>query len=246
MNILAVTCYTGPEQLCKITEEMFAGLAECVSDGWTVHFSATGQGAAREIRECTSFFKENHSFARGMNTAIRLGMHDKVDYILILNNDLTFPKKDWLAQLVKAAKGHQAVFVPATNRAAIRTQTGPLGAGPIAVDEMSAYCWMVPAKWSTHLMKTYGFEMFCEEFVPAYGEDNWTAYLLAKEYGPRVFRYVRRSWVNHLRRQTSRHVPHNRKTTSKILKKKFQHELTHMNLRGDLRAWAMRMVRALN
>jgi hypothetical protein len=245
VNVLAVCAYTGDLELCKMTERMLEGLYATQAVDVTLHVSVTAQGAVlTHFDEVTSVFPENHSFARGINTAIRMGMSTDPDYILVLNNDLEFTYGGWMKELVRAAS-QDRVCVPATNRAAIRTQTGPVALQSLAVDEMSAYCWLVPAEWSRFLLRTYGFEMFCEDFVPGYGEDNWTAYLLTKEFGPKVFRYVRRSWVKHLRHQTSSKVPHDRSVTSEILKEKFIQELRHTNLRVDLRVWAQRMVQVL-
>lgn len=247
MNILAVTCYTGDEELCAMTEQMFLELETLIPNGTRVTFSATAQGADREIRPVTCNFPKNHSFARGINTAIRMGMNESIDYILILNNDLQFPNADWLEQLLLIArKRDDRVIVPATDRAAIRIQAGPQNKPSFDVQEMSAYCWLVPVRFHRHLLRKYGFEMFCEEFVPAYGEDNWTAFLLAKEFGPKVFRYVPRSFVRHLRGKTSRVVDHDRRKTSALLKQKFKKELSDPGLRRGLRRWAEHMVGALN
>jgi hypothetical protein len=166
---------------------------------------------------------------------------------LCLNNDLLFPQKDWLRILLDIAEqAPNQVLVPATDSAAIRIQPGPRDKPSFPVQESSAYCWLIPFAWCQFLKETYGFWLFDEDFAPAYGEDNWTAFLLSKEFGPKCFRYVPRSFVKHLRARTSRIVKHDRKRSNRVLVDKLQKELSDRGLRSDLRQWARGLVKILS
>ena len=244
MKVLAVTCYTGSRELCDMTANMLTGLRKTVKNT-ELRISVIAQGAAKEVPcDYGHRYLENVSFAHGMNRAIEEGLDFKPDYVLCLNNDLEFPQADWFTQLARVARSYRVVC-PATDKTALYAQKGPIGMGSMPVEEMSAYCWMVPFGVCEDLFKRYGFWLFCEEFKPAYGEDNWTAYLIAKLLGPRPFRVVRRSFVKHLRKKTSSVVPHDRSKTSKLLADKMRSELRDPNLRADLRVRANYYLKAL-
>ncbi len=245
MRVLAVTCYTGSRELCDMTTVMLTGLKKTVKNA-ELKVSVTAQGAARPLPhlDCQTVYPENVSFAFGMNRAIEQGLDFKPDYVLCLNNDLEFPQANWFTELAKVARSYRVVC-PATDKTALYAQKGPVSMGSMPVDEMSAYCWMVPFHVCETLHEQYGFWLFCEEFKPAYGEDNWTAYLIAKLLGAKPFRVVRRSFVKHLRRKTSSIVPHDRSKTSKILADKMRAELRDPNLRMDLRVRAQYYLKAL-
>jgi hypothetical protein len=182
-----------------------------------------------------------------MNLAIENGHRVfEPDWVLCFNNDLQFPFKNWLGELtdIAAFPFHQ-VLVPATDSAAVRVQGGPRDKSSFPVQESSAYCWLAPFEWCRWLKETYGFWLFDEDFAPAYGEDNWTAFLLSKQFGANVFRYVPRSFVKHLRARTSRIVKHNRKASNRTLVDKLRGELKDPRLRPDLRKWAERYIAIL-
>lgn len=242
MKVLAVTCYTGDEKLCTMTDFMLQGLWESgVVAKIDLQIAAVGQGAERPA-ECRHPFMhpENVGFAFGMNLAIEnslRAMCESPDYVLCLNNDLEFPEKNWLAELMKCARADR-ICVPATDRTSLRIQAGPIASPSIPVQEMGAYCWLIPFAWCKWLKETHGFWLFSEEFAPAYGEDNLTAFLLSKKYGANCFRWVRRSWVKHLRAKTAAAMKIDRKKSSALLVKKLREQLTDPKLRGDLRKWA--------
>jgi hypothetical protein len=251
VRVLAVTCYTGDEELVKMTERCFEQMLECVPEGVQFNISATKQGAVRAARHAS--FTENRpknvGFAFGMNQAFEAGLSlfDEWDFVLCFNNDLLFPQKDWLRVLLEIAEHPtDQIIVPATDSAAIRIQPGPRDKNSVLLQESSAYCWLVPFAWCQWLKDTYGFWLFSEDFGVAYGEDNWTAYLLSKQFGPKVFRYVPRSFVKHLRARTSRTVKHDRKRSNRVLVDKLNKELSDPGLRSDLRQWARGLVKILS
>lgn len=248
MRILAVTCYTGGEDLVKMTEQAIAGMKASIPKGVMLRVSATKQGAVREAKgtSFTHHCPRNVGFAFGMNQAIEAGLSllDTWDYVLCFNNDLVFSKSYWLERLLEEPRKDR-ILVPATDRTAIRTQAKPIFKSAFDVQEMSAYCWLVPMSWCEHLMEHHNFWLFDEEFK-AYGEDNWTAFLLSKAFGPKIFRYVPSSWVHHKRHQTSAVVKPNRKASNQLLVDRLRKELKDPKLRGDLRAWARRYVEVLS
>lgn len=251
MKILAVTCMTGGEELAAMTQDCLLELKDCVPKDVELKTAVTAQGWT-VLPTCpigTLYLApENIGFAYGMNSAIAAGLTDgfKPDAVLCFNNDLQFPSKVWLRKLTDIAEqAPDQILVPATDSAAIRIQPGPRSKPSFPVQESSAYCWLVPFAWCQWLKETYGFWLFDEDFAPAYGEDNWTAFLLSKQFGGNVFRYVPRSFVKHLRARTSRTIKHDRKASNQVLVDKLRGELKDPYLRPDLRRWAERYVSIL-
>jgi hypothetical protein len=233
-----------------MTERMLTQLKATKTTA-TVKVSAVAQGADRAmgpaLTSCESVQPDNVSFAAGMNHAVDIAWNLGInpDYVLVLNNDLEFPDPGWLEKLAKAAR-QDRITVPATDRTAGYVQHGPIAKAPSTVVEMSAYAWLIPFSWCKYLKVQHGFWLFCEDFKPGYGEDNWTVYLLLKRYGPRrFFQLVHRSFVKHLRHQTANLIVHDRKKTSALLISKFREEIKRKDLRKDLRAWAERYIRIL-
>ena len=252
MNILAVTCYTGGEELALMTADCLSGLSECVPEGVEMKTSVLAQGThavpAWPMATIT-FSPRNIGFAYGMNLAIENGLEDgfEPDYVLCFNNDLQFPNKDWLAKLVEIADvAFDQVLCPATDSAAHRIQSGPEDKPSYPVENNSAYAWLIPFKFCQFLMANHGFWLFSEDFRPAYGEDDWTAFLIAKEFGPKAMRYVPRSFVKHLRGRTARTVEHDRARSSRTLVEKLRAELKDPDLRTDLRRWAQNYISILS
>lgn len=253
MKVLAVTCYTGDEELVDMTRECLWSLRDCEPVGVELQMSSTAQGAFRTIEDQGSWvdMPTNIGFAFGMNAAIETGVnhYGEPDHVLCFNNDLQFPYKNWLGELTDIAGAilpFDQVLVPATDRTAIRIQPGPLDKASFPVQENSAYCWLVPFAWCQFLKETYGFWLFSEDFAPAYGEDNWTAFLLSKKFGSKAFRYVPRSFVKHLRGRTARTVKHDRKKSNRVLVDKLNVELKDPSLRSDLRKWGQHLIRVLS
>lgn len=251
LRILAITCYTGGEGLVRMTEKMLQGLKSTVpTDSCEMRVSITAQGAERmvdfKLFHYANTQPKNISFAFGMNHAIEtaLSLTDKPDYVLCMNNDLEFTQPAWFRILLQHAQIHKVVC-PVTDRTALHAQRGPIMVAPTDVDDLSAYCWLVPFGLCEFLKCEHGFHLFSEDFRPGFGEDNWTSYLFTKKLGPKVFRLVRRSFVKHLRHQTTKAVLHDRGKTSKILADKLRVELKDNKLRPDLKVWINRYLKLL-
>jgi len=224
-----------------MTEKCVASLRECEPVGIPMQVSSVSQGAARQIGgdPLHTNHAKNVGFAFGMNFAIDHGTSyfGEPDYVLCFNNDLEFPEAAWLEELVKEAHPTR-ICVPTTDRTSLHAKPGPIASPPAKVQEMGAYCWLIPFAWCKWLKETYGFWLFSEEFAPAYGEDNLTSFLLSKKHGPKIFRLVFRSWVKHLRGKTSSVVKHDRRKSSRLLVEKLRQQLKDPKLRPDLCKWA--------
>lgn len=250
MKILAITCLTGGEDLVVMAEEMLLSLMECVPAGVDLKTSCVTQGAARCVDgllvDWQVVRKKNLGFAAGMNDAIENAVNAgfNPDFVLCLNTDLQFPDKDWLRKLLEVMPIEPRIFCPATDRTALYKQDGPKDKKSFDEVEVSAYCWLVPFNWCLLLLNRKRYWLFDPEFF-AFGEDNQTAFLLAKWFGPKIFRMVPQSFVRHLRHKTSEVVKPDRRASSMILRRFFQDELKNHGLRPDLQAWARRYVRAL-
>lgn len=250
MKILAVTCLTGGEDLVVMAEEMLSSLRECIPAGVDLMSSCVTQGAARRVDgllvDCQLVRKKNLGFAAGMNDAIDNAVNAgfNPDRVLCLNTDLQFPDKDWLRKLIQARPIEPRILCPATDKTALYKQDGPKDNKSFDEVEVSAYCWLVPFKWCLLLLNRYRFWLFDPEFF-AFGEDNQTAFILAKWFGPKVFHVVPRSFVKHLRHKTSEVVKPDRRASSRLLREFFQDELKNPKLRSDLKSWAQRYVRVL-
>ena len=170
MRILAVTCFTGGEELAKMTQDCLLELAECVPTGVELKTSVVAQGwSALPTCPIGTLYLAPHNvgFAYGMNRAIEAGFIERkeFDYVLCFNNDLQFPNKGWLRKLVDIAEQTTQVLCPATDSAAHRTQTGPEDKPSYPVDNNSAYAWLVPFKWCKFLKDTYGCIVYQEQVM---------------------------------------------------------------------------------
>ena len=167
MKVLAVTCYTGGKELCVMTETMLKEL-QLTSD---CRVAVTVQGADWVVKQAdfVHVSVENVGFAYGINRAIDLAVRtEKPDYILVLNNDLRFPRLDWFVWLMKAA-GPDYITCPVTDQTALHAHPASVAVAPLDVEELSAYCWLVPFGLCEFLKKEYGFWLFSEDFAPAEG-----------------------------------------------------------------------------
>lgn len=183
----------------------------------------------------TIILDNNHSFAFGINRAIQEHNRlDPPDYVLVLNNDLQFPNKEWLKHLLSEA-GPNHITVPTTDRTARHRRAAYESKPSYWSHEASAYCWLVPFEWCQYLKKTYGFWMFDEDFKPAYGEDDWTGLLLNQRFGERIFRIVPRAWIKHLKAQSASVQPHDKRKTNAILKAKVLSLMKRRDLNPVLR-----------
>ncbi len=228
-------------------------MTQSVVDGLRKHIpgvmvSVVNQGVETPVfADVSTTHHENVGFAFGMNLAIERGVTDTgaPDYVLCINNDIQFTDPRWWDELARVARGDRIV-VPATDRAAIYVQAGALPKPSFPRAEASAYCWLVPFEWCKVLKATYGFWLFPEIYPGGYAEDNHTAYLLTKLYGPNpVFRMVPKSFVKHLKAQTAKIVKPDRAKNTATLRAFFESELEEPKLRRDLKRWCKNMLRVL-
>lgn len=239
MRLGIITLYAGSDRLVKMTEEMLEGLLDSLHiPDLKVQIVAVNNGAARRIKTKDVnhvSYGGNMGCARGYN-----GGYQKLspcDYVLTINNDIRMPYRDWLARLLGEASG-KWVACPGTNRTATKESLakGPVEKKATSIYSVSAYCWLIPWAWTQMLLKTYRFPLFDPAFTVAYGEDNWTALLFQRHYGPEPFRIIHRSWVDHIRAQTAKELTAevDRKRSSALLRKKVNWLLNQRGLRRDV------------
>lgn len=218
-DVVAVTCYTGGEELCSMTERMLRSL--------TVPAFAVGQGVDRQAdthaRHIHAVTRHNAGFALGINRAIELArMHfPDAKHVLVLNNDLEFPDPHWIDELLAQADGKHVV-TPVTDKTGYKVAEWPgPSAGTTMAEMVGAFCWLVPTLICEKLRRDYGFWLFDPDFHFAYGEDDYTAAIFRKKLiGPKPFRVVHSSFVRHLRSQTAGPMKIDRGKQIKLLEAK--------------------------
>jgi hypothetical protein len=224
MNILAVTPFAGDQKLVDMTKDCIAQLIQCnVPDGVKIRIYAVNNGAKKELgMQDLSSLQEtgkpgfisidvlnedrNYGFGVGVNRGIDCAMiadGRKFDQVLVFNNDLQFPDKNWLVELLREVEGRY-VLSPRTDVTAT-----PEACFPEAVDfpaqrvgQVSAFCWLVPIRVIEVLNERWGWPLFNPQFTN-YGSDDATAAILRATYGATPFKVVHRSWVKHLKAKTA-------------------------------------------
>ena len=214
MNIIAVTPFTGSEKLVAMTEDCIEQLLLCeLPNEATLRVVAVNNNASRglgkigdhplvdELRD-----DKNHGFGVGVNRGIDLALIGErwpCDQILVFNNDLQFPNRDWLTHLLREGEGRY-VLSPRTDVTATveACHPGPEDKSAQRVREVSAFCWLVPRAVVGAIETRWGFPLFCPQFSN-YGSDDATAAILRGLYGETPFKVVHRSWVKHLKARTA-------------------------------------------
>ena len=217
MKILAITPYTGSKKLVDMTEAMVREFRECVelakADVTLVAVNNAAQAALPPgLVDWHAHCDSNIGFGRAVNLAIereavqlvREGMESKYTHVLVLNNDLQFPYKDWLAKLLAEVEGHY-VLSPCTDRTAtdVARNERPMDLTARMAHQVSAFCWLVPMTTIKSIHKRFGFWLFHPEFSN-YGSDDVTGAILRRHLHRQPFKVVPRSWVKHLKAQTSK------------------------------------------
>lgn len=231
MKILAITVYAGSEKLVAMTENMLERFMVCLdrldTSANVVEVVAINNGAKRGIEELYADHHvvnvKNEGFAKPVNWVIGEFLTDH-DAVLVFNNDLQFPDPNWLRELVSATDPKDFyVMSPCTDRTATQ---GALchkarNISPWRLGQVSAFCWLVPARVIKMLKERWSFPLFDPDFF-CYGEDDYTAAILRKTYGGAPFKVVPRSWVKHLKAQTGKELGHRGGMSKnvKLLKKK--------------------------
>lgn len=209
--VLAVIPYTGSEKLVQMTARMVDELRPTLGAHDRVELVNNGSRLLTAQDIAAPFGALNLPTNRGFGPGINAALHDirwKGD-VLVLNNDLTFPQPDWF-RLLRQAQGEDEkdnltyVYAPRTNCTATpeACKDGPEDKPAQRVREVSAYCWLVPAKVLERLRPRAGFELFPPEF-PNYGSDNSAAAWLRFLFGNTPFKVVHRSFVKHAKGQTA-------------------------------------------
>lgn len=225
MTILAVVAYTGSEKLVRMTEEMLESLLPLLNGEEPVRVVAVNNAAVRPIKHGLVLWhptmEKNEGFGPAINFAIQTEIFDapklvnmdtgeKIERepteftdVLVLNNDLQFPDRNWLQELLKARDG-QHVLSPCTDITATKAAVtaGAEDRDPVPHHEVSAFCWLVPVTLVRALRKKFGFNLFHPDF-PNYGSDDVTSACLRSIVGKQPFKIVPRSWVRHLKARTA-------------------------------------------
>tara|TARA_R110000803_G_scaffold48198_10_gene100114 strand:- start:8591 stop:9292 length:702 start_codon:yes stop_codon:yes gene_type:complete len=212
MRICAITVYAGSEPLVEMTESMLKQFREC--HGFKGKLMAFNNGAARSIDQKLVDWQgespTNLGFGKAVNWLIEMALFvdptEQFSHVLVLNNDLEFPERSWLVELLKEAKG-TLVLSPCTDRTATKEALAKRGFDkpPIRCGQVSAFCWLVPVDVIKSIRAQYGYNLFDPDFF-AYGEDDYAGAVLRKKFNRQPFKVVPRSWVRHLKGKTGKEM----------------------------------------
>lgn len=212
MNIVAVTPFTGSQKLVDMTNRCIAELLACsLPDGVHLRVVAVNNKADARIDSSHPLVDElvddkNYGFGVGVNRGIDyalIGERFKCDHVLVFNNDLQFPQRDWLEILLREVEARYTLS-PRTDVTATEAACHPEPADKLAqrVGEVSAFCWLVPRPVIDMMMNRWQWPLFCPQFTN-YGSDDATAAILRATYGGTPFKIVHRSWVKHMKARTA-------------------------------------------
>lgn len=211
--LLAVIPYAGSEKLVQMTARMVGELRPTLSDHDCVELVNNGSRmlTPQDIVDWpfgVLNLPKNVGFGPGINAALK-DIRWKGD-VLVLNNDLSFPQADWLKLLRQQQAEDERdnltyIYAPRTNCTATpeACKDGPEDKPAQRVREVSAYCWLVPAKVLERLRPRAGFELFPPDF-PNYGSDNSAAAWIRFLFGHTPFKVVHRAFVKHAKGQTAK------------------------------------------
>lgn len=216
MTILAITPYAGSKKLVRMTEEMLRSFRECVQvAGAEVTIVAMNNAAEdtidRSLVDWHGWLPTNEGFGVAVNRGIqaevfdmpKAGFPDSYTHVLVLNNDLEFPDKVWLRELLDEREGG-LVLSPCTDVTATKCAVNDKAYDQSSrtATQVSAFCWLVPVATIKAIRKRFGFNLFSPEFSN-YGSDDVSGAILRRLVGPRPFKVVPRSWVRHRKAQTA-------------------------------------------
>lgn len=233
MNIIAIVPFTGSEKLVAMTEDCIEQLLEAqLPLGVKLRIVAVNNAASRKLKEFHFAnpvheldSDKNYGFGVGVNRGIDYALYGEqwpVDAFLIVNNDLKFPNRDWLTELIRSYEPPY-VLSPRTDITATVEACHQSAADkpPTRCQEVSAFCWLVPLRVINAIIARWDWPLFCPQFTN-YGSDDATAAILRSLYGGTPFKVVHTSWVKHLKAQTANEL-HVKAGTEELLK--------------DLKAW---------
>lgn len=252
MKLGIITLYTGSEKLSKMTSEMLFDLeaairyAEDLLSETLVVVVNNGSDSPLSYSKGEIPYKfsqlmlpKNGGCSVGYNRGFdMIALGDVMpDYVMVINNDVRMPHKDWLHKLLSVAS-EEFVCAPGTSRTATAEAVaqGPIEKRSTPIYSVSAYCWLIPIAWIHENQKQRGWPIFDPEFR-AYGEDNWTALVWQSRYGPHPFRIVHRSWIDHLKAQTANEITtvQDRLDSSRLLRSKVSSMLEVPGIRTDVK-----------
>ncbi len=234
-DILAVTPFTGSEKLVAMTARMlmdtylswpFAQI--CVVANKPSRL-LTKEELPRHVMQIER--PSNEGFGPGVNAALRF--FDWKGDVLVLNNDLSFPQKGWM-QLLRDEQGRDDqdclsfIYAPRTNRTATKEACydGQADKPAQRVRQVSAYCWLIPAKVQRRVReRTPGGDLFPREF-PNYGSDDAAAFWIRKLFGATPFKVVHRAFVTHEKAQTAKETG-DRPGDAEVLKRLSAYQRQH-------------------
>jgi len=210
--ILAIIPYTGSEKLVRMTAAMLAQVKPTLPPDTCI--MPVGNAPSRPLtyaeRGGSPFeleLSKNTGFGPGINAALRA--RDWIFDVLVLNNDLGFPQADWLSlmreeQRIDEIDHLHFIYAPRTNCTATpeACKDGPEDKAAQRVRQVSAYCWLVPAKVQLLMRERNHGDLFPREF-PNYGSDDAAAAWARKLLGRTPFRVVHRAFVTHAKGQTA-------------------------------------------
>lgn len=200
MNIAVITASVAPNRTeMERVERFLHALATAIGGGGVpiqVYMTAEPEG-----------------FARSMNQALRLliekvarGIAPAMEYILCINDDVT-PTPAALEALWENRED-RLVTCPTTNFTGCDEQraTGPEERPAFRASVTPAICWLIPFLMIGPPLELFG-GLFDESLGRAHYEDNLTAKLWQKQFGPQPFLIVPRAWMHHVGEVTSRKIP---------------------------------------
>lgn len=208
MKVVAIVPFSGRSKLVEMTRACVRSIAKhCDVVAVNNNAYTKLELEADNIHEIV--FTKNHGFGIGVNLGIEHVLEEmpEATHVLVANNDLVFHDDAWYDELVKEVESSY-VLAPGTDKTATKAALAKSAVDKPATfaDQVSAYCWLVPLQVVRRIRRRYGFNLFDPSFF-AYGEDDLTGAILRKQYGPRPFKIVHRSWVHHIKGQTAKEIP---------------------------------------
>lgn len=212
LPLLAVIPFTGSERLVSMTAAMLSSLRPTLkghdvtirlvaNKPWRL-LTETELGGAEQIS-----LDSNVGFGPGCNAAVKGWDGD----VLVMNNDLTFPQLDWLTkmreqQVYDEISGLSFVYAPRTTVTATWQACAETAEDKPAqrIGQVSAYCWLIPAKMRARLRERVGFELFPPAPYHNYGSDDVAGAWLRKLFGSTPFMIVHRAFCVHAKGQTAK------------------------------------------
>ena len=213
MKLAVVTCAYGPRELSDMTARWWRSLRACSGNFSTI---IVAQGLAPlpdDVKpEALVLSRENKGFAWGMNRGIQAAfrLDPTLDRVVIVNNDCTFPQREWLEKLHDRVRSYGSVTMPLNTKCNTKAmvEEGPFPTGRLMLYPYGpAVCWSLSSFMIASIMKEFGYPLFDPDFQKGWAEDNYAAAVIRKLTGDsRPFWLEPRSWIKHEGSVTVNHV----------------------------------------